>query len=70
MGDYGTSSEDERSMGRFMERFEQHMANDPELRAEYERLGPRFGAVSASIKARSDAPARRPIDRGDVPAPR
>ena len=52
-------------MARFMERFEQHMAEDPELRDEYERLGRRFGAVSASIKARSDAPARRTTDRGD-----
>ena len=53
IGDYGTSSEGERSMARFMERFEQHMAEDPELRDEYERLGPRFVAVSAALRART-----------------
>ena len=52
-------------MARFMERFEQHMEDDPDLRAEYERLGPRFVAVSASIKDRSAAPARGTIDPGD-----
>ena len=43
-------------MARFMERFEQHMRDDPALRAEYERLGPKFGAISAAIEAqrRSD----------------
>ncbi len=39
-------------MARFMERFEQHMEEDPELRAEYERLEPRFRAISELIRAR------------------
>ena len=56
-------------MARFMDRFEEHMAADPALRAEYERLEPRFRAISASLKARGDAPARpaRPRE-GDAPA--
>ena len=41
-------------MARFMERFEEHMEADPALRAEYERLEPRFRAISALIKARGD----------------
>ena len=41
-------------MARFMERFEEHMETDPALRAEYERLEPRFRAISALIKARGD----------------
>ena len=41
-------------MARFMDRLEEHMAADPELRAEYERLEPRFRAISALIKARGD----------------
>ncbi|MDE2696273.1 MAG: helix-turn-helix transcriptional regulator [Chloroflexota bacterium] len=39
-------------MARFMERFERHMDADPELRAEYDRLAPRFRAISELIKAR------------------
>ena len=42
-------------MARFMEHFEQHMRDDPALRAEYERLGPRFRAVSVAIAARREA---------------
>lgn len=41
-------------MARFMERFAKHMDDDPELRAEYERLEPRFRAISELIKARGD----------------
>ena len=41
-------------MARFMERFEEHMEADPALREEYERLEPRFRAISALIKARGD----------------
>ena len=41
-------------MARFMDRFEEHMDRDPALRAEYERLEPRFRAISALIKARGD----------------
>ena len=40
-------------MARFMERFEQHMEDDPQLRVEYERLESRFRSISASIDARS-----------------
>ena len=39
-------------MARFMDRFEARMDADPQLREEYERLGPRFQAISALIKAR------------------
>ena len=39
-------------MARFMDRFEQYMERDPALRAEYERLEPRFNAISALVKAR------------------
>lgn len=42
-------------MGSFKERFERRMANDPELREEYERLAPRFAAISALIGARQRA---------------
>ena len=42
-------------MARFMERFEQHMRDDPALRAEYKRLGPKFRAISAAIKAQERA---------------
>ena len=41
-------------MARFMERFEEHMEADPALREEFERLEPRFRAISALIKARGD----------------
>ena len=47
-------------MARFMERFERHLANDPELRAEYERLRPCFRVISDAISARS--PANPPVD--------
>ena len=47
-------------MARFMEHFEQHMRDDPELRAEYERLGPQFRAISAAIETRSAAPTGPP----------
>lgn len=37
-----------------MERFEKRMDDDPELRVEYERLEPRFRAISELIKARGE----------------
>ena len=46
-------------MARFMERFEEHMEADPALREEYERLEPRFRAISALIKARGGHLAER-----------
>ena len=42
-------------MVRFMERFEEYLRDDPALRAEYERIGPRFRAISAAIKAQRRA---------------
>lgn len=35
------------------------LAGDPELRAEYEKLGPRFDALSAQIRARRTTKKRR-----------
>ena len=40
-------------MARFMERFERHMRDDPALRAEYERLKPRFRALSGRLRAQA-----------------
>ena len=49
MGARGYARLVEAVMARFMERFEQHMRDDPALRVEYERLGPRFRAIGAAI---------------------
>lgn len=41
--------------------FEQMRAEDPELQKEYARLGPRFEALDAVVKARKRRePANRP----------
>ncbi len=51
-------------MARFMKRFQQHMRDDPALRAEYERLGPHFRRISASVRDRYGPPESSRTDRG------
>jgi transcriptional regulator with XRE-family HTH domain len=45
----------ERPLTNVREHLQRLMDNDPELAAEYERLGPRFEAVNAMIRARKRA---------------
>lgn len=51
-------------MARFMERFKDHLANDPELRAEYERLAQHFGALSAELWTRASVEEVRTAECG------
>jgi ribosome-binding protein aMBF1 (putative translation factor) len=39
---------------RFMDRFHEHLLEDPELREEYERLGPRFAVIRELARLRGE----------------